>query len=256
MLFEHSAFIGIAPTAGKFDIAYAAIDRDLRLLDVGGGDMESVIDFVSGQKKPALAISGPRQTNQGLMKQEDIRATLTPAPRQGRWEDYRVVEYLLHTHKIGVPRTHPPGGNFPSAMRNSFALFQRFAEMGFQLFPGPKDEYQLMEVNSYATYAVLLECLPFPKTSLEGRLQRQLKLYDLGLEIPDPMRIFEEFTRHKIMQGILPLERLYSPYELDALVSAYTAWTAIEHPERISVMGDPREGQIVLPAKVLKAVYQ
>ena len=215
-----------------------------------------VTAFVSVQKNGVLAISGPRQPNQGLMKSDDIRATLNPTPSPGRWEDYRVAEYLLHMHKIRVPRTHSEVDGCPSAMKNSFALYQRFSEMGFQLFPDPKEARQLMEVSAYAAYSVLLECTPFPKTSLEGRLQRQLKLYDLGLETPDPMRIFEEITRYKVMQGILHLESLYSTYELDALVAAYCAWTAFEHPERISIVGDPKEGQVVLPVNVLKTSYQ
>jgi len=70
------------------------------------------------------------------------------------------------------------------------------------------------------------------------------------------MRIFEEITRYKVMQGILHLESLYSTYELDALVAAYCAWTAFEHPERISIVGDPKEGQVVLPVNVLKTSYQ
>ena len=35
--------------------------------------------------------------------------------------------------------------------------------------------------------------------------------------------------------------------ELDALVSAYTAYLAARHPERITLVGDPAEGQIVVP---------
>jgi len=66
----------------------------------------------------------------------------------------------------------------------------------------------------------------FPRQSLEGRLQRALILYDEGLQIPDPMDFFEEVTRHKILQGILPAENIYSTRQLDALMMAYVAWMA------------------------------
>ncbi|MBC8504814.1 MAG: DUF429 domain-containing protein [Anaerolineales bacterium] len=256
MNFEQTSFIGIAPTAGKRDISYASIDRELNLASVEVGDLDAVIDFVSGHKNAFVAICGPRLPNQGLMKRDEYRATLNPEPHKGRWVEYRVADYLLQIRKISMPRTPAKVEDCSSAMQNSITLFQQLAEMGFQLFSESQVQRQAMEVNSYAAYAILLECLPYPKTSLEGRLQRQLKLYDLGLEISDPMRVFEEITRYKIIQGVLSLEGLYSAYELDALVAAYTAWTAGEHPERISMIGDPQEGQIVLPVKVLKTTYQ
>ncbi len=256
MDFEHTSFLGIAPTAGKRDIVYAAVDRELSLISIDVGDLDAVIDFASGHETAIAAICGPNQPNLGLMKRDDYRTKLDPLPHKNRWREFRVADYLLQTHKINTPRTPSKVEDCSSAMQNSFALFQRLGDMSYQLFSNTQASRQILEVNSYAAYTVLLECLPFPKTSLEGRLQRQLKLYDLGLEILDPMRVFEEITRYKIMQGVLPLDGLYTPYELDALVAAYTAWTAIEHPERISMIGDPQEGQIVLPVKVLEPTYK
>ena len=75
------------------------------------------------------------------------------------------------------------------------------------------------------------------------------------MNVPDPMRFFEEITRHKLLKGILPNEDLYTPGELDALVSAYTAWLIANHPEQVTLLGDPVEGQIVLPAAELKPRY-
>jgi hypothetical protein len=112
-----------------------------------------------------------------------------------------------------------------------------------------------MEVYPHASYSVLLGVLPLQKHTLEGRLQRQLALYEQGLQVPDPMRFFEEITRHRLLKGILPLEELYSPGELDALVAAYTAWKTAVHPEDVALLGDPEEGQIVLPAVEIKAKF-
>jgi hypothetical protein len=96
---------------------------------------------------------------------------------------------------------------------------------------------------------------PFPKTTLEGRIQRQLVLHEHDLHIPDPMRLFEEITRHRLLQGVMPLQDLYSPGELDALVAAYTAWVAATRPSEALLLGDPEEGQIALPVSELKRHY-
>jgi predicted RNase H-like nuclease len=42
---------------------------------------------------------------------------------------------------------------------------------------------------------------------------------------------------------------------LDALVAAYTAWLSVHKADRISIIGDAKEGMIVLPEKELKEKY-
>ena len=97
--------------------------------------------------------------------------------------------------------------------------------------------------------------IPFLKKTLEGRLQRQLLLHSLSIDVPDPMRLFEEITRYKVLQGQLPLEGLYSVEELEALIAAYIAWKAALEPDEITRLGDPKEGEIVLPSKDIKSKY-
>jgi predicted RNase H-like nuclease len=69
------------------------------------------------------------------------------------------------------------------------------------------------------------------------------------------MRIFEEITRHRLIQGILPLESLHSTEELDALAAAYTAWIAGVKPDQVTLLGDAEEGHLVLPVAELKDRY-
>jgi hypothetical protein len=82
-----------------------------------------------------------------------------------------------------------------------------------------------------------------------------LALYEQGLGVHDPMDFYEEITRHKLLRGVLPLEQVYSAEELDAIAAAYTAFVAARHPEKIVKIGDPAEGQVVLPVVELKARY-
>ena len=136
-----------------------------------------------------------------------------------------------------------------------FNLYRRLEGLGFQPYPAGESTHQYLEVYPHACYTVLLGVPPFPKNSLEGRIQRQLILYENRAHVPDPMRLFEEITRHRILKGILPDEGLYSPAGLDALVAAFTAWKAVTHPDEVTVLGQPEEGQIILPAAELKSHY-
>jgi predicted RNase H-like nuclease len=82
-----------------------------------------------------------------------------------------------------------------------------------------------------------------------------LVLYEEGLRIPDPLHIFDEITRHNLLQGRLPLDQLYSTPQLDALVAAYSARLAASKPDGITILGDLEEGQLVLPVAELKRSY-
>jgi hypothetical protein len=86
-------------------------------------------------------------------------------------------------------------------------------------------------------------------------LQRQLILHENGLNIPDPLRFFEEITRHRLLQGILPLDEIYTPQELDAMVAAYTAWKVATKTQETMRLGHKDEGEIVLPVPALIEHY-
>ncbi len=255
MLFSPTTFVGIDPTAGQKPVVYAALDDDLRLLALGRGSMDEVLAFMAGQRQAVAAVCAPRQPNQGLMTQEEIRRQLSPLPRPGRWVNFRVADYLLRQHNISSPQTNSEAVKNPNWMQMGFTLHRRLEKLGYPPYPAKGSGRQCLEVYPHASFTVLLERLPFPKYTLEGRLQRQLALHERELKIPDPMLVFEEITRHRLLHGILPLDTVYSPGELDALVAAYTAWLAITHPEQTCVLGAPDEGQIVLPAAELKERY-
>lgn len=255
MFYTNTTFLGIDPTAGQRPLAYAALDHEKQLLALGQGDLDEVLAFVAGQRQAVVAISAPRQPNLGLMEKAEVRQSLSPFPRPGRWVDFRVAEYLVRQHNISIPQTRRIEQDCPAWMQTSFKLFRRLEDLGYQTYPSHNAALQSLEVYPHACYTTLLGLTPFPKNTLEGRIQRQLVLFELKLNVPDAMRIFEEITRHRLLNGILPSENLYTPEELDALVAAYTAWLGATSPDQVSMLGDPEEGQIVLPIKELKERY-
>ncbi len=268
MFFNQTTFIGVDPTAGQQPFVYAALDGELRLLALGEGSQEEVLAFSAGQRQAAAGVCAPRQPNLGLLAREEVRARFSPPPRPGRWVGFRLAEFSLRQHNISTPRTPGREEDCANWMRMGFSLHRRLEALGYRRLgggegdppeaeAGPMQEQGrlCLEVYPHAAYSVLLGRAPLPKKSFEGRIQRQLVLHDLKLQVPDPMRIFEEITRHRLLKGSLPLDDLYSPAELDALVAAYTAWLAVAHPEQTTCLGDAQEGLVVLPTPELKPWY-
>jgi hypothetical protein len=137
--------------------------------------------------------------------------------------------------------------NTPSAKHGQELLAdlkEQLAQAGFHPFPQRSDPKQWLETNADECFRALSGHRLLPRRTLEGRLQRSAILFEQGLQIVDPVELFEEFTRFKLVQGILPLEKLHSPKELDALVAAYLAWVSVNRPGQIR-----RQGEFLLPAK-------
>lgn len=248
MFFTNMVFLGIDPTAGDKPFVYAALDSERRLLALGSGSIDDVLAFAAGQKQALAAVCAPQRPNQGVMAQAEVRQSLSPSPHPGRWENFRLADYLLRQRNISIPQTPADEAHCPNWMRNGFAVYRRLEDLGYKEYPHEVGERQFLEVYPHACYAALLGCLPFHKHTLEGRLQRQLALYEQELDISDPMHFFEEITRHRLMKGVLPFDMIYTAGELDALVAAYTAWLAASHPTQVIRLGDPHEGQIIVPA--------
>ena len=255
MFFSQITYLGIDPTSSGRPITYAALGGQLELLALGQGDLEQVLSFVAGQQAAMAAVCAPRSPNRGLMQREEVRENLSPRPRPGRWQDYRLAEYQLRQRNITTPRTTADETRCPGWMRTGFSVYQRLEQLGYRSYAQDQKGNQNLEAYPHACYTVLLGRIPLPKHTLEGRLQRQLILHEIGLHIPDPMLVFEEITRYRLIQGILPLETIYSPQELDALVAAYTAWSAGTKPEQVTLIGDAEEGLLILPVAELKGRY-
>ena len=246
-------FIGIDPTAGRQPFTYAAVDRDCRLVALAGGELEEMLAFLGNLENACVAVNAPPQVNRGLVRSRLLQQA--PSTGQLRGVDLRLVEHDLRQRGIHISPTPSRPEACPAWMQMGFALYRRLAEIGFQPFRTGQAGCRWLETHPHAAYCALLGQIPLPKPTLEGRLQRQLALFEGDMGIKDPMDLFEEITRHKLLKGILPSDLIYSPEELDTLVAAFTAFLAVEMPEATIRVGDEEEGQIVLPVAALKDQY-
>lgn len=253
MLFDTSIFVGVDPSGGRKPFTYAAFDAQAHLLTLADGEMDDVLAFLGGQQTALVAVNAPPRPNNGLVR--ETRQSLPLLHQSGRAHEMRLAEHTLREHGINVAAT-PARREYCSAwMQDGFDFYRRLAELGYQPFSEEKPERAFIETHPQACFSVLLGQLPLSRTSLEGRLQRQLALFDQGLRIRDPMEFFEELTRHKLLKGNLPLDLLYTAEQLDTLAAAHTAWLLGNKPLETGLVGDAAEGQITLPARELRAKY-
>jgi hypothetical protein len=253
MLFTDSVFVGVDPTSGHKSFTYAALDRGLNLVALGDGEMEDVMAFLGGQPSATVAVNAPSHVNHGLVRRNMEKQSLTPHTLRG--VDMRVAEYELRERGIAVSGTGARESLCPAWVQAGFALYGKLSKVGFKSYPEDGASHQWLETHPHAAFCVLLGASPLQKSTLEGRLQRELLLYEQGVRIKDPMDFFEEITRHKLIRGILPMDLVHLPEQLDALIAAYTAWLAVEKPNSVKRIGHKQEGFITLPAASLKEKY-
>ncbi len=254
MFFNQRAYIGIDLT-GKKAFTYAVLDDDLGLLALAAGEMEDLLAFIGGQASAVVAINAPARPNQGCVRALLEKESLASGKSAPRGADMRLAEYELRQRGIKVAATPSHPKHCPSWMRSGFALYEKLTSLGFVPYSDDDATHQILETHPQAGFIALTEGSLLSASTLEGRLQRQTVLYGEGLGIRDAMDFFEEITRHKLRQGILPMEHIYAGGQLDALLAAYTAWLVATKPKSVCVLGDEDEGKVYLPVSELKSKY-
>ena len=253
MLFSDSLYIGIDPTSSNNSFNYAALDKALNLVALKEGELDNVTAFAASGQNAIVAINAPADVNRGLVREKMKKEMLTP--HKIRAAEYRLAEYELRERGITVTGTPSNVGICPAWIQVGFSLYRKLEKMGFKKFSIENQSHQFIETHPHACFCVLAEDTLLPKPTLEGKLQRQLLLYEHGVKIKDPMDFFEEITRHKMIKGIWPHQLLYLPEQLDALVAAFTAWLVVNKPEQTISIGDENEGKIFLPTTELRKKY-
>jgi hypothetical protein len=255
MLFDATLFVGVDPSGGRKPCTYAALDQNCHLVALKDGEVEDVLAFLGGQRGALVAVNAPPRPNQGLVRQNDVRQSLPPLHTSGRGMEMRLAEHQLRERGINIAMTPARKELCANWVQVGFDFYRRIEATGFRPYPTPEASHQWLETHPHAVFCVLLGQAPLSRSTLEGRLQRQLALYEQGLGIHDPMDFYEEITRHKLLKGALPLEWIYTIEELDAIAAAYTAFVCACRPEKMLKIGDPSEGQIVIPVAELKERY-
>lgn len=254
MLSADSVFAGIDPTAAHKSFTLAVLDRELNLVELREAELDELLDVLGTKKAATVAINSPSHLNAGLVRSKMQEAVA--GAHQLRGVDLRVAEHELRLRGIQVSGTAARESGCAAWVRVGLGLYRSLAARGFDYYPSDGCPYRMLETHPHAAFCALLGRAPLSKPSFEGRMQRQLVLYERGLRLQDPMDFMEEITRHKLLNGILPTEILYSAEQLDALAAAYTAWVASEKPGELSQLGAREEGLLYLPVRELKEKYQ
>ncbi|MGQ0602234.1 MAG: DUF429 domain-containing protein [Anaerolineales bacterium] len=243
-----TVFIGIDLTADQRPHNYAVLDDKLHIVTQGLGKFDEVVDAVTAFESAVVAVDAPQSPNAGLMADPTRRTQLGLPPNSKTWANCKVCEYEMRRHGIGLYFTPRTVEAAPTWMQTGFRLYDALRAEDFELYrAGLEAPRVMLEVHPHGCFTVLLGHRPLRKDTLEGRLQRQIVLYEEGLDVPDPMEAMEEITRHHLRQGLVTLPGLRSHDELDALVAAYTAFITAREPQRLTGVGDSVEGQIILP---------
>lgn len=246
MLLPGTIFAGIDTTSAHKAFTYAALDRALNVIALAEGELEEVTDFLCGKPGVMVAINSPSHLNLGVIRQaaeQDVKGA-----HQLRGVDLRLAEHQLRMRGIPVGGTPAREASCAAWIRIGFSLYRKLGELGFEPYPAQDRPQQWLETHPHAAFCALMGRSPLPKPALEGRMQRQLALFERGVRCHDPMEFLEELTRHKLLKGIMPTDIIYQPEQLDALIAAYTAWVAAEKAGQLARFGDAAEGVIYLPA--------
>lgn len=243
--------IEVIRTSGRLRriFVYAAVDQDRQLLAIGQGDHQDLIAYLGGQGQAYAAINASRRPNTGAVNQVPILQESLPFAKPDTKTNIntRLCEYLLGQQGLKIEPTPSKASQCSTRAQRGFKLYRDLESFGFRPYPNQEGAHHSLETRAEAIFWRLLRHKhPLP-ASLEGRIQRQLLLYDAKMPVSDAMDFFMEITRYKLIQGDLPDEDILSFEELNALAAAFIAWQAAHHPEQVELVGDPEEGQIALP---------
>lgn len=181
----------------------------------------------------AVAIDAPPRPGLGLLGDERERALLPVPPAAGRHLTRRVAEYELSRRGIGSHHTPADESRLFSWMTAGFEAFRSAEEAGYTPFfegPGAAPGGSALEVFPYASYVALAGCL-------------------------SPGRRYRLEWRRSVLEaaGVRAIPPAASIDVLDAACAALTAERFLAGDG--TVVGDPREGVIVLPVSALLDRY-
>jgi len=244
MLYQQDIFIGVDVVAGKRSYTTAVLNLSGELLALEACSLEEFLKFTGGYQIVQVAINSPRYSPGGKV----IKSTFTLISKDSLG-DGSALESQVSTElrkasarrNAAIHAMKKP----PARLRNGFRLYDHLSEG----ISGFVQQGRVIEVNAQVCFTLLLGRLPLLRSSSEGRIQRQLALIAQGIKLKDPMDYFEELTKYRLLQGLLPHAMLYSGSQLDALVSAFMARLACVDPSSVQQIGDGMGGFVHCPVR-------
>lgn len=232
-------YIGIDVQAAQKPYFYSALNSNLEIIACGHGRLEDVTAYLAGQSSALVAVNGPvclpqNSVQIGLFEAGDL--TGHPAARSGD----RELE-ARGFFDLAVPEHAKKA---PLWVDRSLVLAEALKKLEYTMDGGRRI---YLETQSDAAYWLAAGVVPYDSRSLEGRLQRQMLLWEFGLPVKDPMNFLEEFTRFRLRTSQVPMEQILPGHELRAMIAASTAWLVDNHPERVEHFGAVNAGEIILP---------
>jgi hypothetical protein len=246
-------FAGVDFSSGARNVTVAVLSSRLEVQHLRGKAVEAAAAELAGMGEISVAIGGPLRTHPSIASAGSPSGKAT---RRGKPDRSRAAEAEIRRRGIPIRRLPAEEGAAPASVRAGFQLARELSERGFLEGEAERESPRfLMEAPPVGCAAVLLGRIPFPRATLEGRIQRQLLLLRERVELPDPMDSLEEMTAHHLLSGRLSLRGICKPEELDALLAAFTAWRAFCQPEMVTWLGRDEDGWICLPVKELLEKY-
>lgn len=240
-------FIGIELQHAWRLFTWAAVDPGLKLLALHQGRLPDLLTYLGGVDSALVAVNAPPHPNCGRLQREKNLPELFNALPGDPTHDLRQVEHELLSKGFPMSRTPAALKDCPAWMRRGFRLCAELKAAGFIPLLENPSERNTLETSAEAIYKGLLTGQAFPAETIQGRIQRQLVLWENRLPVRDPMTFFEEVTRFKLLHSILPDQDIQPLAQLNAIAAAYVAYLTTAHPDRVQWYGEPEEGQICLP---------
>ncbi len=252
----HLIGVDISPNRQPFTMA--VMDQNKKLILLQRCKLDDLLAFFSTQPSFLTALNCPQSLNKGCMDSHPFRQSLNPIPHPARWQNLRVAEYFLAHNGVSIHRTPDRFSSATGWVKNGLQLYEQLRlTISSTLNPSGGGPRQHFESHAEAFFKAQIHGRLLDNRSLEGRLQRQLVLYELDLPVKDPMRFFEEVTRHRLLQGIMPADDLLPVSTLNAYAMVNMAWLLHNQPEKVARIGIEEEGWIYVPSAIkINATYQ
>jgi hypothetical protein len=242
---KHAIYLGIDVQAAHKPFYYTALDADLETIACGHGRQADVLAFLAGQTSALVAINGPvwapefasHISQRGLFGEKESSYTYT----------HRDVDIEMNARGYPMTVVPPAGKKTPVWMERCLELVSLMKRMGYQPYIGDNAGLEYFETNTDAGYQQISGYRPYESRSLEGRMQLQLQLVELGLNLHDPMAFLEEFTRFRLRTSNIPLEQILPAHELRAMLAAVFAWLLDNRPHQIEHLGQNPGRNVILP---------